>query len=133
LAQLEKWAGNDGAGAVTEATHFALTVWLMNSPHSMGKECSAVLSRWEHLRAQHRTPNVRGRRWRSPLACMATADRQAIEAAAADLLAQWEAAGSPGLGRAIERTQQIIHSARIAAEDRRIAREAIDHLFQENA
>ena len=133
LGQLQKWAGDDGAGAVAEAMHYALSAWLMNSPHSTAENLSAVASRWEHLRAVHCIPRLTNRPWQSRLAYMAPADRKAVEVMAADLLAQWEAAGSPGLHRAIERTQQTIHSARMAAEDRQTAREAVELIFQKEA
>lgn len=85
----------------------------------------------DYLRAKLRLPRVSPQPWRPKLAYASAAERQEVEATANRLLCQWEAAGSPGLTRAIERTQQLIHSARVAAEERRIARKAVEqHLLK---
>jgi hypothetical protein len=130
LAELEAWARDDGAAAVADAQHHALTTYQMNSAHSTAADCSAVVKWWEHLRSNLNTPKLTRHPWRSSLSPMSPADRQGIEDRATRALSEWQAAGSPHLTGAIEHTQQLIHSARMAAEDRQAAREAVEQILK---
>lgn len=101
----------------------------MHSDTYTGPELSAALHHQEHVRAVLCIPKLTAHPWRSPLRLMSLADRQAVEATGKRLLSDWEAAGSPGLTRAIEHTQQIVHSARIARNEREAAMEGVNFIL----
>jgi hypothetical protein len=125
LEELRTRCGADGEAAVQEARHSALAAWLMNSEGYTAAERTASFRYRQHVRAVLSTPRVQSYPWRSPLRLLSTADRRAAEATGNGLLADWEAAGSPGIVRAIEHTQQILHSARVSRLERQVALEAV--------
>jgi hypothetical protein len=129
LDELRARCGEDGAAAVEEARHYALVTWLMHSDAHTGAEQTAALHYRGHVRAALGTPKLSPHPWRSPLRLLSVADRQAVEATGKRLLSDWEAAGSPGLIRAIENAQQLVHSARIARNERQAAMEGVDFIL----
>lgn len=115
LGQLRTWANEHGRAAVEEARLSALLVWMMgrgdNPPGSIG----AVAQHRAHTRQRLGFPSFYP--WRDKPAW----STPGAEAMTNKMLATWEAEGSPHLLNAIQQTQQHIHSARLAADERRTA------------
>lgn len=123
LEDLRSWAKRDGPAAVEEARLSALTTWMMWRDDNPAGSLPAVAQHRAATRQRLGFPSFYP--WRDKAAC----STPAVAAIAAQMLAAWEADGSPHLLKAIHQTQQHIHSARLAADERRVASEALEAIL----
>jgi hypothetical protein len=127
LEELRKACGDDGDAAVEEARHYAAMAWKMRCDDFSGGNELAL--HHDHIRAALNVPRIDRQPWRPALLHHSTAYRSAVIAKAHAVLAQWEEAGSPGLSRAIEQTQQLVHHAGVTAAKRQEALEAVERII----
>lgn len=127
LDELRERCGEHGAAAVEDARCFAASMWRAHQPDYSGGHELALYA--DHQRAKLRLPRLNNQPWRPALVHASPAERERVETTAHHVLAEWEAAGSPRLTTAIERTQKRVHCAVFAADQRREALAAVESIL----
>lgn len=110
-----------------DARCFAASMWRAHESDFSGNRELGLYA--EQQRAKLSLPRHDNQPWRPALACLAGTERERVETVALHVLTEWEAAGSPRLTNAIERTQQRVHSAVFRADQRREALAAVESIL----